>query len=231
MSTTKTGFTKIPDELMDSVAWRTAPLGVRCVVLAIWRRHDGRNNGKIRYGRRHAQADLGCGATQACRYLAEAQKRGFIVGIKRGSFDRKSGAHAARATTWRVTMERWKGGDPTNDWANWTRPENFTNGSRSETTTGPGARPNGANGSRSETRLGRQTGPGARPLIKTKSSYHDEVVASAHDGEFAPLAVGAGPQARARPLCPSELGRSDLQAAWLRSWLASGRLSPDEFSL
>ena len=123
MSAAKTniGFTKIPDELMDSQAWRTAPLGVRCVVLEIWRRHNGNNNGKIPYSRRDAQADLGCGPHQAVRYLAEAQERGFIEAICQGTRTRKGDTRAA--TTWRLTMERYGRRDPTKEWASWARPE------------------------------------------------------------------------------------------------------------
>ena len=43
-------------------------------MLAIWRRHNGANNGRILYSRREAQSDLGCGATQAVRYLREAAR-------------------------------------------------------------------------------------------------------------------------------------------------------------
>ena len=136
---TNGSFVMLGHELMDSPAWRTASLGARCVVLAIWRRHTGKNNGKISYSRREARADLGCGPNQAVRYLEEAQERGLIDATKRGSFDWKSGARAARATTWRLTMERFNGRDPTNEWTSWTPPENSFDGYRSDTRTGTGA--------------------------------------------------------------------------------------------
>ena len=113
-------FVRLWHKLLDSPAWRTAPLGVRCLVLEIWRRHTGANNGLIPYSRREAEADLGCGSHQAVRYLAEAQERGFIVATKRGSFDWKNGARAARATTWRLTMEACNGRVATDEWADWT---------------------------------------------------------------------------------------------------------------
>jgi hypothetical protein len=121
----KGGFIKLEHALMDSEAWLTASLGCRCVVMAIWRRHTGKNNGKIPYGRRDAESDLGCGSHQAVRYLNEAQERGFIVPVKRGSFDWKRGAQSARATTWRVTMERCDRQGPTDDWRHWTATEKF----------------------------------------------------------------------------------------------------------
>jgi hypothetical protein len=47
------------------------------------------DNGKIPYSRRDAQSDLGCGSTQATRYLRDAHDRGFISPTRRGSFDWK----------------------------------------------------------------------------------------------------------------------------------------------
>jgi hypothetical protein len=123
MSKGKGSFIKLEHELMDSEAWLAASLGCRCAVLAIWRRHSGKNNGRIPYSRREAESDLGCGSHQAIRYLSEAQERGFISPVRRGSFDWKRGARASRATTWRLTMEQYEGRAPTNDWRHWADPE------------------------------------------------------------------------------------------------------------
>src|SRR5919106_604184 len=144
MKDKRSGFVKLDHELMDSPAWRTASPHVRRLVLAIWRRHNGANNGKIPYGRRDAQRDLGCGSTQATRYLREAEERGFIVPTRRGAFDWKCGARAARATTWRITMEPHNGQAATNGWTDWV-PRDESNRRVPERDhrgrTGPGARP------------------------------------------------------------------------------------------
>ena len=79
MKSMRRGFVKLDDDLMDSPARRTASPHVRCLVLAIWRRHNGPNKGKIPYGRRDAQRELACGSTQATRCLREAEERGFIM--------------------------------------------------------------------------------------------------------------------------------------------------------
>lgn len=86
MKAKRYGFVKLDHELMDSPAWRTASPHVRCLVLAIWRRHNGANNGKIPYSRREAQRELGCGSTQAVRVPHDAQERGFISPTTRGAF-------------------------------------------------------------------------------------------------------------------------------------------------
>jgi hypothetical protein len=160
-------------------------VAARCLVLAIWRRHNGANNGKIPYGRRDAQRDLGCGTTQATRYFREAEERGFIVPTRRGAFEWKTGARAARATTWRITTEPCNGQAPTNDWAYWVPPgesnrrvpERDHNGSRSETIDGervPERDPTPpVNGSRSET------------TYKTQSSYQAEPRGQGGEGSLA----------------------------------------------
>jgi hypothetical protein len=76
----------------DLAIWRSGDLAIwRSGDLAIWHQHNGANNGKIPYGRRDVQHDLGCGSTQATRYLREAQERGFIAPTRRGAFDWKNG--------------------------------------------------------------------------------------------------------------------------------------------
>lgn len=152
MSKGKGGFIKLEHSLMDSEAWLTASLGCRCVVLAIWRRHNGKNNGAIVYGARDARRDLGCGPAQAIRYLKEAEERGFIVPVTRGSFDWKQGARAAKATTWRVIMEPHKKRGPANDWRSWSGPENLNDGYRSDNRTVTGAVTNSPDGYRSDNR-------------------------------------------------------------------------------
>jgi hypothetical protein len=160
------GFVRIYHDLMDSPAWRTASLGARCVVLAIWRRHSGKNNGKIPYGRRDAQADLGCGSHQAVRYLGDAQERGFIVITRRGSFDWKNGSRAARTALWRLTMERCNGRDPTNEWAAWTPPEIHSTGAGATPLWVPERHQYPPNGCRSDTHQAAGMGVGATPLLR-----------------------------------------------------------------
>jgi hypothetical protein len=183
------GFVRIYHDLMDSPAWRTASLGARCVVLAIWRRHSGKNNGKIPYGRRDAQADLGCGSHQAVRYLGDAQERGFVVITRRGSFDWKNGSRAARTALWRLTMERCNGRDPTNEWAAWTPPGNSFDGCRSDTAMGAGATPIPPEWVPERHPSGRGDGCRSDTTSKTKSSYQGEDVGIGGGG----AATGDGP--------------------------------------
>jgi hypothetical protein len=103
------GFIRLSHDLLDSEAWQQASLGCRGLVLAIWRRHNGKNNGSIPFGRRDARVALHCGPNQAVRYLKEAQERGFIVAVRRGSLGDDG---VGKATRWRLTMERCEGNEP-----------------------------------------------------------------------------------------------------------------------
>jgi hypothetical protein len=197
---------------MDSPAWPTASPQVRCLVLAIWRRHNGANNGKIPYGRRDAQRDLGCGSTQAVKYLGEAQDRGFIVPTRRGSFDWKTCARSGKATTWRITMEPCNGQAPTNDWSAWVAPDESNrrvsqrdrNGSRSKTTAVERVPERDpllpVNGSRSETRA-EPHGHGHEPVLL--GSLRRAV------GDEGPAILGKQVRGTAAPaVAPGHSGRS-----------------------
>ena len=147
------GFVKLDHELMDSPAWRTASPGVRCVVLAIWRRHNGANNGKIPYGRRDAQARPRLRVDAGRQVSAGSEERGFIVAdqARRVRLEerraRSQGNHVAdhdgalQQQGRHQRLGRLGSGRRI-----------LIDGSRSETTTGPAARPQTTNGSRSETR-------------------------------------------------------------------------------
>jgi hypothetical protein len=109
-------FIRLTHELMDSEAWDTASSECKDLVLRIWKRFNGRNNGRISYSRREAEAALPCGPTQAVRYFKEAQELGFIVATKRGSLD---GDGAGKATRWRITMEPCGEESATRDFLRW----------------------------------------------------------------------------------------------------------------
>jgi hypothetical protein len=109
-------FIKLTHQLLDSEAWQGASLGCRCLILEIWKRSNGKNNGAIPYSVREVTAALRCGKTQAVRYLKEAQERGFIVAMKRGSFDGKGGG---KATRWLITTEPFENRKPSCDFLKW----------------------------------------------------------------------------------------------------------------
>lgn len=109
--------------IMDTAAWSSLTFGARCLLLEVWRRHNGQNNGQISYSQREAVKALGCSAGSASRWFGELQEKGFLVAVKRSSFDWKEGAREARATVWRLTMEPYNGERPTKEFASWNQSE------------------------------------------------------------------------------------------------------------
>ena len=101
--------------LMDSPAWRSLSLGARCLLLEVWNRHNGANNGKISLSVREAMELLGCGRNTPTKWFKELQEKGFLVATRRGSFNLKS----KHATEWRLTMEKCDETPPTREFKNW----------------------------------------------------------------------------------------------------------------
>ena len=104
---------------MDTPAWRSLSLGARCLLLEVWRRHNGTNNGQISMSVREAAALLGCSKKMPSRWFAELREKGFLEPTRLGSFAWKGGAMNGRATTWRLTMEPCNGERPTKEFASW----------------------------------------------------------------------------------------------------------------
>ena len=104
-------------EVHDSSAWRALEHGARSYVLAVWRRHNGRNTGQISFGQCQAERELPCNRKQAVRWAKQAQEHGFLEVTSRGHFnDNNKNSHV---TKWRLTMEPCKGKPATNDWKRW----------------------------------------------------------------------------------------------------------------
>ena len=133
MSTTSNRFVKLDHDLMRTEAWRVLSPGAICLLLEIWARHNGRNNGEIVYSNRQAQRRFGCSSKRAVKWFAELEDKGFIVAVQRGSFNYRAGALATRASRWRLTMEPSKGSQATREYLKWT-PANLESGFRNGNT-------------------------------------------------------------------------------------------------
>ena len=94
-------FVKLYHWLLQSHAWRSASLAARCLLIEVWRRHNGVNNGEIAFSVREAAEALGIGKNTANRAFRELEDKGFLNARERGSFHWKGGP----ATTWELTAE------------------------------------------------------------------------------------------------------------------------------
>ena len=117
--------------MMDSPAWQSLSLGARCLLLEVWNRHTGENNGAISMSVREASDLLGIGVNAPTRLFGELQDKGFLKVRRKGSFTRKGG----KASTWELTMERCDGNPPTKEFMRW-RPSKIQNTVTPTVTTG-----------------------------------------------------------------------------------------------
>ena len=111
------GFIKLDHALMRTAAWQALSAGEIALLLHIWAKNNGKNNGNIGCGCREVQARFGCSSRTAIKWLHSLRDKGFIVATVRGSFNQKTGG--GRTTRWRLTMEKFDGDGPTREYKSW----------------------------------------------------------------------------------------------------------------
>jgi len=108
-----TRFIKVAFDLLHHPAFRSASGNAKAVLLELWSRHNGKNNGDLSLSYREAKTLLGLGQAAFSAALDELQERRFIISTSPGQF---VGRFAA---TWRLTMIADKGQQPTNEFLAW----------------------------------------------------------------------------------------------------------------
>ena len=94
-------FIRLHRGVTSSEAWKSLTCEARCLLLEIWGRHNGQNNGRIPFSHREARKALKIGARKVANALHALQDRGFLIARSEGSFDWK--VHLA--TEWEITTE------------------------------------------------------------------------------------------------------------------------------
>lgn len=115
-------FVGLPHYLLNSAAYQSLPGDALKLLLAIWKRHNGVNNGEISFGVREA-AEIGISKTPAARLLGVLVERGFLAVIRQSDFRVKS----RQVRTWRLTAESYRGEQGTKDFMRW-RPDSPSTG-------------------------------------------------------------------------------------------------------
>jgi hypothetical protein len=111
-------FVKLQHYLLKSRAWRSMPAGAKALLIEVWARHNGSNNGEISFACSEApKLIVGMCARSAARYFDILIDRGFLAVVRESSFDRKK-----IARTWRLTGEPAGGEPATKDFMRW-RPD------------------------------------------------------------------------------------------------------------
>ena len=85
----------------NSEAWKSLSCEARCLMLEIWGRHNGQNNGRIPFSHREARKALRIGGRKVASAFDALQDRGFLISRTKGSFDWK----VHHATEWEITTE------------------------------------------------------------------------------------------------------------------------------
>lgn len=98
-------FIRLDAAVTQSPAWRSLLCEARSLLIEIWKRHNGYNNGKISYSHREAKEALGIGSTKAKRAFDQLIERGFLIIRRASSFNFKGNGGASRATEWELTTE------------------------------------------------------------------------------------------------------------------------------
>ena len=125
----------------ESVAWNSLSCEARSLLLLVWGRHNGANNGKIPLSHREARSALKIGNGKIQRAFSDLQERGFLIARIKGSFDWKVRAGSGRATEWELATEPCDDKPPRGDYRHWKKkpavPKTGTagsdNGNRSST--------------------------------------------------------------------------------------------------
>ena len=108
-------FVMLEHYLLHSLAWQSLSLGARCLLMEVWRRHNGINNGEISYSVREAAKDLRCSKDSAAKWFQELVAKGFLKARRRGSFTYK----ARHATQWEIAAEPYRGKPASKDFMRW----------------------------------------------------------------------------------------------------------------
>jgi hypothetical protein len=108
-------FIALEHGLMNSPAYQALTGDALKLLLALWKRHNGENNGEISFSTREAAELLRGNKNTAAKRFAELQELGFLAVEQKGAFSVK----LKRATLWRITSETCKGRPPTRDYQHW----------------------------------------------------------------------------------------------------------------
>ncbi len=105
----------LPHWLLNSPAYQSLAPGPRALLIEVWLRHNGQNNGEITYSVREAAERLRCGKDTAAKWFQELEEKRFLIARRRGSFTYK----ARHATEWEITAEPYRERPASKDFMHW----------------------------------------------------------------------------------------------------------------
>ena len=117
-------FVKLHRGVTSSEAWKSLTCEARCLLIEIWSRHNGQNNGRIPLSHKEARKSLRVGSRKVAAAFRDLQDRGFIIPREKGSFDWKVAAGQGKATEWEITTEPCDRQPPKATYRDWPKKKN-----------------------------------------------------------------------------------------------------------
>jgi hypothetical protein len=121
-------FVALPHYMLKAPVWKTLPPDAKALLIEVWMRHNGMNNGEISYSVREAQA-IGLSRSTAGRMFIILEERGFLEITRNATFSLKT----KEARLWRLTMEPCNGERASRAFMRWTRESATSKPSKSRT--------------------------------------------------------------------------------------------------
>lgn len=106
-------YMALPYGMVTSEAWRSLSGTALKVLIELYSRFNGRNNGTLCLSYADAAKRLSIGQATIRRAFDELQAKGFIRLVKRGHW------YGRKASEWAITNKGFQGFPPTNDWTHW----------------------------------------------------------------------------------------------------------------
>jgi hypothetical protein len=191
-------FVALHHWMLKSPAWRALSPNGKAVLLHVWERHNGSNNGQIVYGVREAKV-IGLTPHPAARALAELVELGFLRVTRSSSFDLKT----KEARVWALTAEPIDDRPGTKEFMRWVGPKSkpppHRKKSKPQSPQGHRQSPQGHRDPANETKLPITVSPGAPSAAKMTPSRSPQ-------GHTSILPEGTALQAE--PSIPSSTSRN-----------------------
>ena len=111
-------FIQLPHYMLKSAAWRSLPGEAIKLLIEVWRRHNGVNNGEISFACSEAPNTVGFSKATAARMFKILVDRGFLAVVRKAQFK------SPWARSWRLTAERWRDRPATKEYMQWRPPKN-----------------------------------------------------------------------------------------------------------
>lgn len=118
--------------MLDSVAWKNLSPGACALLIAVWKRYNGNNNGCIPFSVREAATEINVSKNIPSKLFQELIEKGFLKVVRNSNFDLK----VRRSREWKLTAVECGDVPASKDFMHW-RPAEKQNTVPREGTSGP----------------------------------------------------------------------------------------------